>query len=92
MTNNNFNKLSIDDLNSKLKSIKAITSFIVGLLIFIIGMMIYGYFNQKGNIAYFLSLGSGLIALIAVLPIQFINMKKITDESNSRKSLLKAWC
>ena len=92
MTNNNFNKLSIDDLNSKLKSIKAITSFIVGLLIFIIGMMIYGYFNQKGNIAYFLSLGSGLIALIAVSPIQFINMKKITDESNSRKSLLKAWC
>jgi len=48
-------------------------------------MMIYGYFNQKGNIAYFISLGGGLMALIATLPIQFINIKKINDEINSRK-------
>ncbi|MGY6744036.1 MAG: hypothetical protein ACXIUQ_14955 [Cecembia sp.] len=84
MAKNNFNDLSIDELNSKLKSIKAITSICLGVLIFIVGMMIYGYINLKGNTAYFIALFAGLVGLVSVLPIQMINIKRINAEMNSR--------
>jgi uncharacterized membrane protein YiaA len=84
MAKNNFYNLSLDELNSKLKSIKAIISICLGVLIFIVGMMIYGYINLKGNTAYFISLFAGLVGLVSVLPLQMINIKRINAEMNSK--------
>jgi hypothetical protein len=71
-------------LESELKAIKIITGALIGVVILLLIISIYGLL-AKENKSTFIALISVGISCIAILPLQFIIMKKIKTELNTRK-------
>ena len=85
MKKSELKKKSSEGLKSNLKGIQIITIallFVIGMLL---GVTIYGIMT-KGMDAVFISLLVVGIGCSAILPLQFITMKKIKEELKSRKT------
>ena len=78
------NEKTNENLESELKIIKAITGALIGVLIVLFTVNIYGLLTKENNSTFIALIAVG-ISCSAILPIQFINMKKIKTELESRK-------
>lgn len=76
---------SIEKLEQKLKELKLITGILIGLLIVLFIGSFFGLFFIIDKSAVSTVLIVIPIALSAILPLNFINMKKIKSEIESRK-------
>ncbi|MEB3346890.1 redox-active disulfide protein 2 [Aquimarina gracilis] len=85
MKKNDIKSKSSEKLQSELKVIKAITGTLIGTLILLFALVFYGLFatDKKG---VFIPLLMVAISCSAILPLQFISMKKIKAELDSREN------
>ena len=74
---------SSEKLLSDLKLIKATSAALIGILIMLYGVNIYGLFMIADK-TVFIALMAVAIALTGMLPIQYGNMKKIKSELSYR--------
>lgn len=74
-----------EKLEGELKAVKIITFMLLTVLILLYITSIYGIITKENN-STFIALIAIAVSLSAILPIQFINMKKIQDELKSRKN------
>lgn len=72
-----------EKLEGELKAIKIITGALIGVLTLLLIISIYGLMTKERN-STFIPLIAVAISCSAILPLQFINMKKIKTELNSR--------
>lgn len=79
-----FKNKTTEKLEGELKAIKIIASMLFGVLALLLITSIYGLITQE-NKSTFIALLVVAISLSAILPLQFINMKKIKDELELRK-------
>ncbi len=77
-------KKTTEKLEGKLKIIKIITGALIGLLTFLLVISVYGLIAKESN-SIFIALIAVAISCSVILPLQFINMKKIKSELNTRK-------
>jgi FtsH-binding integral membrane protein len=75
---------STEQLESNLNSIKGITIVLIFTITLLIGITVYGLLTKEDKSTFIALLTVG-ISCCAILPLQFINMKKIKSELNSRK-------
>jgi len=80
----NFKSKTTKKLEGELKAIKIIASMLFGVLTLLLITSIYGLITQENN-STFIALLVIAISLSAILPLQFVNMKKIKDELKLRK-------
>jgi Mg2+/citrate symporter len=79
--NDDYKKLSIDELQKKEKQLKGITGFLIGIMIVGLSASIYLGITEK-------RFPGGLVVVLgmaAMLPINFKNIKNLREEINSRK-------
>ncbi len=84
MKNNNMDNKTTEKLESQLKVIKIITGTLIGVLTLLLTISIYGLVSKENN-STFIALIAVAISCSGILPLQFINMKKIKAELNTRK-------
>ena len=72
-------------LISELKALKAVTSVLILVLGFLVGINIYGIL-MKDEIGTFIAGIAVAIALSAILPLQYANIKKIKAELRLRNN------
>lgn len=72
-----------EKLEGELKAIKFLTGALIGVLTLLLIISIYGLIAKENN-STFISLIAVAVSLSAILPLQFINMKKIKTELNTR--------
>ena len=75
---------STEQLKTNLNLIKGITIVLIFAITLLFGITIYGLL-MKENKSTFIALLTVGISCSVILPLQFINMKKIKQELNSRK-------
>ncbi|TPN86900.1 hypothetical protein [Aquimarina algicola] len=73
-----------EKLESELKRLKTIIGALIGVLILLFAVTIYGLLTKE-NKSTFIALIAVAISCSAILPMQFNNMKKIKTELNIRK-------
>ena len=73
-----------EKLASELRLLKMSTGILIGILSVLFIVCVFGLFTKDNN-RVFISLIVVPIALSAILPSQFSNMKKIKAELESRK-------
>ncbi|WP_299121400.1 hypothetical protein [uncultured Winogradskyella sp.] len=84
MKNNDIDNKTTEKLEGQLKGIKIITGALIGVLTMLLIVSVYGLVTKENN-ATFIALIAVAISCSGILPSQFINMKKIKTELNSRK-------
>ncbi|MEX0980984.1 MAG: hypothetical protein WD577_07460 [Bacteroidales bacterium] len=84
MKNTDLNNKTTEKLQSELKTIKTVTGALIGVLIVLFAVTIYGLLTKENNSTFIALIAVG-ISLSAILPLQFGNMKKIKTELNTRK-------
>lgn len=77
---------STEQLKSNLNLIKIITITLSFTLTLLIVITVYG-FLMKENKSVFIALFAVAISCSAILPVQFMNMKKIKSELSKRQEL-----
>ncbi len=82
MKNTDLKSKTTENLEAELKGIKIITWALIGILIPLFSLTIYGLITNKSSTD--LPLLVVAISCSAILPLQFINMKKIKTELNAR--------
>lgn len=83
MKNTELKDKSTEKLESELKTIKVISGALIGMLVVLLAISIYGLLNTE-NKTTFIALIVVAISLGAILPLQFSNMKKIKNELDTR--------
>jgi len=86
MKKNDLKEKSTEKLESELKGIKIITGALVGILIVLFAVNLYGLIFIDKNAAFI----GGIvvtIALSSILPMQFNNIKKINTELKLRENI-----
>ena len=73
-----------EKLIAELKGIKIITGALIGVLGLLFVICLYGLFTKEDN-STFIALIVIPLALSAIIPLNFVNMKKIKKELESRK-------
>ncbi len=76
---------SYENLETELKTIKTITGALIGVLIVLFAVTIYGLITKEDNTT-FIALMAVAISCSAILPVQFSSMKKIKTELKLRKN------
>ncbi len=85
MKNNELKNKTTEELQTNLNLIKATCIALIVVLTLLVGITTYG-FIMKDNKSTFIALFAVAISCGAMLPIQFVSMKKIKTELNSRKT------
>ncbi len=85
MKNNDLKNKTTEELQTNLNLIKAISIALIVVLTLLVSITTYG-FIMKDNKSTFIALFAVAISCGAMLPIQFVSMKKIKTELNSRKT------
>lgn len=85
MKKTDLNNKTTEKLQSELKTIKALTGVLIGSLFVLFAVSIYGLITIESK-SIFIALIAVGISLIAILPLQFGNIKKIKTELDSRKA------
>jgi uncharacterized membrane protein len=86
MKKNDLKEKSTEKLESELKGIKIITGALVGILIVLFAVNLYGLIFKDKNAAFIVGIVVAL-ALSAILPMQFNNIKKINTELKLRENI-----
>lgn len=73
-----------EKLRGELKALQIITGVLVGVLTLLFAVNIYGLIMKEEN-ATFIALTVVAVSCSAILPLQFISMKKIKAELKSRE-------
>jgi hypothetical protein len=84
LKNEQMKNKSTEQLKSELNSIKGVTIVLIFTIGLLTGITIYGLLTKEDK-SMFIALFTVGISCCAVLPLQFMNMKKIKSELNSRK-------
>jgi nitrate reductase NapE component len=84
MKKSDFKNKTTEKLEGELKAIKIIASMLFGVLALLLITSIYGLITQE-NKSTFIALLVVAISLSAILPLQFVNIKKIKDELELRR-------
>ncbi len=74
-------RLSIEELKKKEKQLKVITAFFIGILIVGLAASLYLTVTEKKFTGGLVA----VLALAAILPMNFKNIKILRDEINSRR-------
>lgn len=72
-------------LESELKTVKAITGALIGVLFVLFAVNLYGLLSKDNNAAFIAGMVVA-ISLSAILPLQFSTMKKIKTELKLREN------
>ena len=80
----NINEKTSEKLEGELRGLKIINGATIGVLSVLFIICIYGLLNKNDN-GVFSALIVVPIALSAMIPVNFVNMKKIKAELESRK-------
>lgn len=78
------NSKTTGKLKSELKTIKTLTGALIGVLIVLFATTIYGLLAIENNTVFIVLIAVG-ISLIAILPLQYRNIKQIKSELNIRE-------
>ena len=84
MKNQSFQEKTTERLQSELNTIKAVTGLLIGVLIVLFVVTIYGLLTKEDNSSFIALIAVG-ISCAGILPLQFSNMKKIKNELLRRK-------
>lgn len=74
-----------EKLRGELKGIQMITGALMVVLTLLFAVNIYGFLTKEEN-ATFIALTVVAVSCSAILPLQFISMKKIKTELRSREN------
>jgi hypothetical protein len=83
MKKEDFKNKTTEKLESELKAIKIISGALIGVLSLLLVSSVYGLIATDKSVI-FIALIAVAISISAILPIQFVNMKNIKTELNSR--------
>lgn len=83
MKKDNLQNKSTEKLEADLKTVKAITGALIGVLIVLFAVNLYGLFTKDKNVAFIGGMVVS-ISLSAILPLQFSSIKKIKTELKVR--------
>lgn len=72
-------------LESELKTVKAITGALIGVLFVLFAVNLYGLLSKDNNAAFIAGMVVA-ISLSTILPLQFSTMKKIKTELKLREN------
>ncbi|MEL7268994.1 MAG: redox-active disulfide protein 2 [Bacteroidota bacterium] len=86
MKNTDLQSKTEEQLKLELKGIKSVTGVLIGVLLVLFGVILYGLFNKE-NKTPFIALIAVVVSCGAIVPLQFIQMKKIKSELNTRKEV-----
>ncbi|WP_026776512.1 hypothetical protein [Polaribacter sp. Hel_I_88] len=81
---NNLESKSTKELQGSLKGLKIISIALIIVIGLLLSITIYGMLFKDNN-ATFIALFVVGVSCAAILPVQFISMKKIKTELNSRE-------
>jgi len=81
---NNLESKSTKELQGSLKVLKIISIALIIVISLLLSITIYGILFKDNN-ATFIALFVVGVSCAAILPVQFISMKKIKTELNSRE-------
>ncbi len=84
MKKNNLKEKSIVKLKAELNGLKIVAGTLVGVLIVLFAVNLYGFLSKDNNAAFIAGMGVAL-SLSAILPLQFSMMKKIKTELKLRE-------
>ena len=84
MKNQSFQEKTTERLQSELNTIKAVTGLLIGVLIVLFVVTIYGLLTKEDNSSFIALIAVGIYCA-GILPLQFNNMKKIKNELLRRK-------
>ncbi len=84
MKNQDLTTKSTEKLKADLKTIKSVTGMLIGVLIVLFSVIIYGLLSQENNSTFIALIAVG-VSCAGILPLQFSNMKKIKAELASRE-------
>jgi len=81
----NLKNKTTEKLNSGLIALKVITGILIGVLIALFGISLYGFLKTENN-GTFIALMVVAISLSAIIPLNYVNIKKIKKELELRES------
>ena len=84
MKSNNLKEKSTKELTDSLKAVKIISTALILVITLLLSFTIYGMLFKDNN-STFIALFAVGISCGAILPLQFMTMKKIKEELNFRK-------
>ena len=81
----NLKNKTTEKLNSDLITLKVITGILIGALIALFSVSLYGFLKTENN-GTFIALMVVAISLSAIIPLNYVNIKKIKKELELRES------
>ena len=86
MKNNDLKNETTEKLQSDLKKIRAVVGPLIGIIIVLVSICIYGLITKENNSTFIALLAVG-ISVSSMIPVQYGKMKKIKTELAYRASL-----
>ena len=83
MKSQDLKEKTTETLEADLKKLKAVSGMLIGILIVLFAVTIYGLLTKENNSSFIALIAVG-ISCSAMLPIQFKNIKDIKNELASR--------
>ncbi|MEO1486142.1 MAG: redox-active disulfide protein 2 [Bacteroidota bacterium] len=73
-------------LKQELKTIKSVTGVLIGVLLVLFTVTLYGLFTKENKTPFIALIAVG-VSCGAIVPLQYGHMKKIKSELNTRKEV-----
>ncbi|MEM6892407.1 MAG: hypothetical protein AAF554_01875 [Bacteroidota bacterium] len=73
-----------EQLKSELKAMKSVTGVLIGVLLVLFGVTLYGLFTKENKTPFIALIAVG-VSCGAIVPLQLSQMKKIKTELAARK-------
>lgn len=84
MKNKDLKSKTNAQLENELKAIKAVTGVLIGVLLLLFAVTIYGLLTKENKTTFIALIAVG-VSCGAIVPLQYVQMKKIKSELRSRK-------
>ncbi|MEL6976997.1 MAG: redox-active disulfide protein 2 [Bacteroidota bacterium] len=86
MKNTDLKSKTKEALEADLKTIKSVTGVLIGVLLVLFAVTLYGVFTKENKTPFIALIAVG-VSCGAIVPLQFVQMKKIKAELNVRKEI-----
>ncbi|MBV6645862.1 MAG: hypothetical protein KI790_10455 [Cyclobacteriaceae bacterium] len=84
MKNTDLHNKTTEKLRSELKTTRTVTGALIGVLVVLFTVTIFGLLTKEDNSTFIALMAVG-ISCSAIIPSQFSNIKKIKTELDTRK-------